>query len=37
MLCMEERREHERDLALEDTGVVAACFEEEDRGSGILG
>lgn len=37
MLCMEESREHERDLALENLNVVASCFEEEDGGFGILG
>ena len=37
MLGVEERREHERDLALEDLDVVAACFEEQDRGFGVLG
>lgn len=37
MLCVEERREHERDLALEDLDVVAACFEEQNGGSGVLG
>jgi len=37
MLCMVESGEHERDHAPEDVGVIAACFEDEDRGFGVLG
>jgi hypothetical protein len=37
MFGVEELREHQWNLGFQDLGVVAACFEKENRGVLVLG